>query len=434
MARRLYELPATLPDGLRCVTLAIPDDDDYEDLLRVHLLELARWTSYERDHGKTAAKVARLWALAFFETDFCGGVSMGVTIRQLPGSPCTVQELVAGQWVDVVNLALCSAGITRDAPSSPAPAISVSETAAAGFVAYVQHMIEAAAAAKPGGALAISQAITDALGPMAGSMPKTRSTLTRHVETRAASVIEDDIEVAPWMEIWVEVDALWDDAWVQIDNQWQDWINYIDEGVGWILETIREGAYEGGIDWVEYGAMWAGEYGPKTAKHLDGLDGFIQVCVDLTASQVFEATELTDLVYSPASEWGSWQAGEGWRSIHVVSNPGQGNETSGESMRIVAQFPHTVQFHNLGIYYDNVGQAGSLWVVVGSTVANLWNGWVVPVGTGAQRHSTLSDLTGDSLLIAYSSWPNVADTAQFTLTKLEIDYTGLRVFENNCNE
>lgn len=72
---RKWNIPANIdPPGERCITIRIPDDDEWERMLNSAIYnELGMWIAYARDEGKNGTKVAQRWreALRTWRDDIC---------------------------------------------------------------------------------------------------------------------------------------------------------------------------------------------------------------------------------------------------------------------------------------------------------------------------------------------------------------------------
>lgn len=425
-----------------CVQLLVPGDVQYVTMLAGWLDQLTYSALYDRDPTRAgAAAVSRRWqqALAAGPVVICVEGECSMDVRQSPSNPCSLEKTVGENWVEFANLALCTGEMTREAPLSPSPAIKTNEAAAAGFVAYVQDLLGSTITAyHADGPIVAAQVVNGKLGPYAATMPKTRETLLQHVSSRTQVAAEADVTATAWNDVFENVTTLWNDAWVRIDDQWQDWIEWLDEGADWVLECIEEGAKEGLIQWVEYGSMTAGKFGVSEAQGIDNLYGFIQTCVDFQAgAQSFYASRLEDgKTYVPNDAWGEHVSGLGWRTIWLYDVAANQH---GTVFRIKIDLPQKVTFKYLGVFFNHVGPGGNMWVAVGDagggdgTYATQWNPVSLPVGTDLSRHASMSDLYGSRLSIVYSSWPDETQSAQLILKRLEIDYEGMKVFENTCN-
>lgn len=99
--------PNKNPTGTRCITLQIPDDDDYErDLHSVIGRELATWVSWERDSGKNATKVAKLWKEALKTWSHCDN-SSAVTEWEDDKMPHWEESCVNGKYVLRIKVCEC---------------------------------------------------------------------------------------------------------------------------------------------------------------------------------------------------------------------------------------------------------------------------------------------------------------------------------------
>lgn len=72
---RKWDIPTVIdPPGERCITLRIPDNDEWENMLYSAIYnELGMWIAYARDEGKNGTKIATRWreALRTWRDDFC---------------------------------------------------------------------------------------------------------------------------------------------------------------------------------------------------------------------------------------------------------------------------------------------------------------------------------------------------------------------------
>jgi len=106
-------LPANKnPTGTRCITLEIPDDDDWERAIFSEAYRLGIWALWERDPTKSGAPVARRWREALQTWRHCDGtpspvhiieweeeLSLKCNIRWCNGE---LQVLDCDEWVPVM--------------------------------------------------------------------------------------------------------------------------------------------------------------------------------------------------------------------------------------------------------------------------------------------------------------------------------------------
>jgi hypothetical protein len=71
---RAYPIPDnTAPTGERCLQVTIPDDDDYETLLKSAVASLSFWTIYDRDPDHKGAIVANIFKKVMKSWVYCDG-------------------------------------------------------------------------------------------------------------------------------------------------------------------------------------------------------------------------------------------------------------------------------------------------------------------------------------------------------------------------
>jgi hypothetical protein len=116
-ARGPFPLPTgDVPSSVRCISVRIPDGDDYEKLLAGALEVLTRWASYERDPEHKARLVATAWRNALFGETLWERCSM-FDIRIDPENHCMLQKTIDGgdNWEDVGSFYDCAYGAGQDA-------------------------------------------------------------------------------------------------------------------------------------------------------------------------------------------------------------------------------------------------------------------------------------------------------------------------------
>lgn len=72
-----YPIPSDLsPVGYRCVTVKLPDSDDYAVIFRGALATLEKWWNYQRTGDNQGSQVATLWREAFLDLDLVGNCNV----------------------------------------------------------------------------------------------------------------------------------------------------------------------------------------------------------------------------------------------------------------------------------------------------------------------------------------------------------------------
>ena len=110
----LRPLPANKhPSGARCITLTIPDDDEWENQLWSEAYRLGLWQLWERDTGHNGTIVARRWRQALFTWKRCTPVPKDRSIdeseyemsvcEQLRFHNGRLQGFCCGEWVDIMG-------------------------------------------------------------------------------------------------------------------------------------------------------------------------------------------------------------------------------------------------------------------------------------------------------------------------------------------
>jgi len=96
------------PEGTRCITITIPDDDQWERALYSAIRDLGNWNLWQRDVAHNGAVVAKQWRTALDTFTYCGDASM-FDVRQKDGSPCELDKTTDGgeTWTEFANLQLC---------------------------------------------------------------------------------------------------------------------------------------------------------------------------------------------------------------------------------------------------------------------------------------------------------------------------------------
>jgi len=92
-----YTLDFPLVEGTRCVQVRIPDDDRYLHMLGSLISMAGRWFNYQRDDTHKGAQIAKLWALAYVETDWEGCMNC----EELQAC---LEPLLAEQTAAIINL------------------------------------------------------------------------------------------------------------------------------------------------------------------------------------------------------------------------------------------------------------------------------------------------------------------------------------------
>lgn len=117
LRRDALPVPQNLPMGTRCVTVTIPDDDEYFLQFYSILTLLTKWNSYQQDGETKAADVAYLWKQALKLTDcdepketFDGVFvedCMGCGFRINPDNNCQMQIWCNGEWELFWDISSC---------------------------------------------------------------------------------------------------------------------------------------------------------------------------------------------------------------------------------------------------------------------------------------------------------------------------------------
>lgn len=97
----------TNPTGTRCISLVIPDSDEWEQDIYAQVTELAKWYLWDRDAAKRGKPVADRWQVAIETWTHC---MTGTTfdVRQNEEMPCTLEKTTDGEtWVAWANLQIC---------------------------------------------------------------------------------------------------------------------------------------------------------------------------------------------------------------------------------------------------------------------------------------------------------------------------------------
>lgn len=99
------------PTGTRCITLEIPDDDEWEQQAFSELYRLGLWMLWERDLDKSGAPVARRWRRALDTWAHCDGTPTPIDgvewdddmaiCESLRWHEGVLQGYCCGEWVDI---------------------------------------------------------------------------------------------------------------------------------------------------------------------------------------------------------------------------------------------------------------------------------------------------------------------------------------------
>lgn len=107
----LRDLPANKnPTGTRCITIEIPDDDEWErDLYSTIYDGLAMWLCWKRDIGKNGTRVARRWKKALSTWTRCTPTppQMGTSMDEENLMPTWKEECVDGKYILSVRTCAC---------------------------------------------------------------------------------------------------------------------------------------------------------------------------------------------------------------------------------------------------------------------------------------------------------------------------------------
>jgi hypothetical protein len=119
------------PPGTRCISLTIPDDDEWEQQLYSEANRLAVWHFWRFDEAHSGTIVARRWRKAFKTWRHCqkviqisGGADGDENmIRQNPANPCELQTSINGtDWCTFADFSLCFANPNQPGDGAPQPA------------------------------------------------------------------------------------------------------------------------------------------------------------------------------------------------------------------------------------------------------------------------------------------------------------------------
>ncbi len=100
------------PVGTRCITLTIPDDDEWENQLWSEAYRLGLWQLWERDLGHNGAIIARRWKKALFTWKHCSpGKDTSIEESEYEMSVCEqlrfhngkLQGFCCGVWTDITG-------------------------------------------------------------------------------------------------------------------------------------------------------------------------------------------------------------------------------------------------------------------------------------------------------------------------------------------
>lgn len=94
------------PTGTRCITLTIPDDDEWERDIYSQAAELTKWYMWERDIGHNGKPIADIWRAALETWNRC--IENMFDVRQNDEMPCVLEKTIDGEtWEAWANLQLC---------------------------------------------------------------------------------------------------------------------------------------------------------------------------------------------------------------------------------------------------------------------------------------------------------------------------------------
>lgn len=115
MVRGLFPIPTDpTPEGVKCITLMIPDDMEHEAVFAGALALLTKWNSWQKDGTTNARDCANTWRAALDAGWEACQVAL-TDVRQNEESPCILEKQVdGGAWEEFADLQLCPPRLRRN--------------------------------------------------------------------------------------------------------------------------------------------------------------------------------------------------------------------------------------------------------------------------------------------------------------------------------